>query len=151
MIKSEGIVVEVDAQANAVWVEIPERAAACGSCSSASGCQSGLLGLGGGTRRYQVENRIGAVLGERVSLVVADGTVLRASWFSYLLPAILAICGAFVGQAVGNDPGAIAGTISGLVVGFFYLRWNDGRIRRSSAVLGLDRPQAAACHLSESI
>lgn len=151
MIRSEGTVVAVEADSNQVWVEIPERASACGSCSSAAGCQTGLLGKGGGARRYRVENRIGAAPGDRVSLVVADGTVLRASWFSYFLPAILAIAGALVGQGMGNDLWAIAGTLVGLVVGFAFLRWNEGRIRRSSVVLGLDRPSVAACHLSESI
>lgn len=154
MIQSEGVVVDVDADGRHVWVEIPERAAACGSCSSASGChsKSSLLGAEGGVRRYRVENPIDAKLGDRVSLGVADGTVLRASWFSYLLPALLAVAGASLGQHFGDDPGAIAGTVFGLVIGFGYLRRADRRLRRASVLLlGLDRPPSAVCHLSESL
>ncbi len=151
MISSEGVVVALDAGGQDVWVEIPERASACGQCSSAGGCHSGLIGLGNGARRYRVTNRIGARLGDRVSLTVAEGTVLRASWFSYLMPALLVIAAAAVGQNVGNDPGAVAGTLLGLGGGLFFLRWNETRLRRSGSVLSLERSQVAACHISESL
>lgn len=152
MIRSEGIVVAIDPDRSHVWVEIPGRASACGSCSSAGGCHSGLLGAKDGARRFRVENRIAATLGDRVSLGVADGTVLRASWFSYLLPALLAIAAAGLGQHLADDAGAIAGTVLGLAIGFAYLRWMDRRMRRESMLLlGLDQPRNAACHLSESL
>jgi sigma-E factor negative regulatory protein RseC len=151
MISSEGVVVAIEADSQDVWVEIPERASACGNCSRADGCHSGLIGLGNGARRYRVMNRIGARLGERVSLTVAEGTVLRASWFSYLMPALLAIAAATVGQSLADDPGAIVGTLFGLGGGLFFLRWNETRLRRSGSVLSLERSQVAACHISESL
>lgn len=133
-----------------VWVEIPERPAACGSCSSSGGCHSNPLAGSKGPRRIKLENRIGARVGDTVHLSVADGRVFRASWLSYLLPAILAIAGAAVGQAIGNDAGAVVGTVFGLIVGFVNLRWASTRVGAGQPVLSLERPAASgACHFSE--
>lgn len=148
MIRAEGRVVMVDGAH--VLVEIPERAAACGNCKSAGGCHTGLLGLTGNDRRVRVANRIGARLHDRVSLGVTEGNLLRASWYSYLLPALLAIAGAGAGQTLGGDIPALAGTVFGLIVGFTYLRLVGQRASAKGAMLSLERPRVAACHVSES-
>lgn len=151
MIHSEGTVVELDPVRNEVWVEIPQRASACGSCSSSGACHSGISGVdGGGVRRFKMANRIDARLGDRVSFGVADGTLLRVSCLSYLLPAILAIAFAVFGQSAGGEAGAIAGTVGGLFVGFFWLRRAERRAQQSGGMLSLERPQAA-CHVRESV
>lgn len=148
MIRAEGKVVGVEG--DQVLVEIPERAAACGNCKSAGGCHSGLLGVSGGERIIRVANRIGARVDDRVSLGIADGNLLRASWLSYLLPALLAIAGAAGGQALGGDLFSIAGTLLGLGAGFTYLRHAGGRAHRQGAMISLERPRSAACQWSES-
>ena len=51
-----------------VWVEVPGRAPTCGNCKTADACQTGLLGLNTGPRRYRLENRIGAQVGGVQSL-----------------------------------------------------------------------------------
>jgi positive regulator of sigma E activity len=68
-------------------------------------------GLGTGPRRYRLENRIGAGVGDQVQLTVADGTVWRASLLSYVLPLLLAIGGAAIGQFAAGDAGAVIGNI----------------------------------------
>ena len=149
MIRSEGMVVEVDSERKELWVEIPERSAACGNCSSSGACQTGVYGEGG-ARRYKMANQIDAKVGDRVSFGVADGILLRASWFSYILPAVLAICIGAVGQGMGGDPGAIAGTLVGLAIGFFWLRRTERRAKESGEILSLERPQAM-CHVRELV
>lgn len=152
MIHSEGTVVALDAERNEVWIEIPQRASACGNCSSAGACHSGLNGIKGenAARRYRMPNRIGARIGDRVSFGVAESTLLRVSWLSYLLPAILAIVFAAVGQAAGGESAAIAGTVIGLLFGFFWLRRAERLAQQSGGMLSLAQPQAT-CHVRESV
>jgi positive regulator of sigma E activity len=146
--QSEAKVIAVDA--GVAWVEIPERPASCGSCASSGSCHSNPLSGGKGPRRIKLENSIHAKVGDSVYLSVADGRVFRASWLSYLLPAILAIAGAAVGQSIANDAGAVIGTVLGLVLGFVNLRRAGRRMSPGQPMLSLERPAASgACHFSE--
>jgi positive regulator of sigma E activity len=120
-----------------VWVEVPERAPNCGSCKTADACQTGLLGLSAGPRRYRLENRIGARVGDHVQLTVADGTVWRASLLSYVLPLLLAIGGAAIGQFAAGDVGAVTGMLAGLGCGLVLLRRNEIRARSDASVFSL--------------
>lgn len=127
MSQCEAVVVAV--AGGEVWVEVPERAPSCGNCKTVDACQTGLLGLGTGPRRYRLENRIGARVGDQVQLTVADGTVWRASLQSYVLPVLLAIGGAAIGQFATGDPGAVLGMLAGLGCGLLLLRRNELRAR----------------------
>lgn len=120
-----------------VWVEVPERAPSCGSCKTADACQTGLLGLGTGPRRYRMKNRIGAHVGDQVQLTVAEGTVWRASLASYVLPVLLAIGGAAIGQFAAGDAGAVLGTLAGLGCGLLLLRRNELRARSNASLFSL--------------
>ena len=120
-----------------VWVEVPERAPNCGSCKTADACQTGLLGLSAGPRRYRLENRIGARVGDHVQLTVADGTVWRASLLSYVLPLLLAIGGAAIGQFAAGDVGAVTGMLAGLGCGLVLLRRNEIRARSDASLFSL--------------
>ncbi len=135
MTRCEAVVVAVAGRE--VWVEVPERAPICGSCRTADACQTGLLGLGIGPRRYRLENRIGACVGDHVQLTVADGTVWRASLLSYVLPVLLAIGGAAIGQFAAADAGAVAGTLAGLGCGLVLLRRNELRARSDASLFSL--------------
>lgn len=120
-----------------VWVEVPERAPNCGSCKTADACQTGLLGLSAGPRRYRLENRIGARVGDHVQLTVADGTVWRASLLSYVLPLLLAIGGAAIGQFAAGDVGAVTGMLAGLGCGLVLLRRSEIRARSDAGLFSL--------------
>ena len=120
-----------------VWVEVPGRAPTCGSCKTADACQTGLLGLSAGPRRYRLENRIGARVGDRVQLTVAEGTVWRASLMSYVLPLLLAIGGAAVGQFAAGDVGAVLGMLAGLGCSLLLLRRNELRARDDTSLFSL--------------
>jgi positive regulator of sigma E activity len=135
MSQCEATVVAVEGQE--VWVEVPERAPSCGNCEAADACQTGLLGLGTGPRRYRLANRIGARIGDHVQLTVADGTVWRASLLSYVLPLFLAIAGAASGQFAAGDAGAVVGMLAGLSCGLFLLRRNELRARCDANLFSL--------------
>lgn len=124
--------VVVAASGNEVWVEVPARAPICGNCKTADACQDGLLGLSAGPRRYRLESRTGVRVGDHVQLTVADGTIWRASMASYVLPVLLAIGGAAVGQSMAGDAWAMAGTLAGLACGLAVLRGNEIRARHAN-------------------
>jgi len=134
---SQCAAVVVAVEGREVWVEVPERAPTCGGCKTADACQTGLLGLGTGPRRYRLENRIDARVGDHVQLTVADGTVWRASLMSYVLPLLLAIGGAAIGQFAAADAGALAGTVAGLGCGLVLLRRNEIRARSDASLFSL--------------
>lgn len=135
MSECDALVVEVSG--DQVLVEVSGRAPACGNCSKPDGCQGGLTGLSTGPRRYRLDNRTGARVGDRVRLTVADGTLWRASLASYLLPVLLAIAGAAVGQFWAEDPGAVAGMFAGLGGGLALLRRKEMRARHENSPLSL--------------
>lgn len=138
MIQCDAIVVAV--APDHLWVELPQRATACGSCKSADGCQTGMLGLMPGPRRYRLNGSPGAQVGDRVSLQLAHGALWRASLLSYVLPLLLAIGGALLGQVTGGDSAAMIGTLTGLGLGFALLRGNELRARRMPGLFSL-QPQ----------
>jgi sigma-E factor negative regulatory protein RseC len=135
MTHCDAVVVEVIDKE--VWVEVPERTAACSNCKTPEACQSGLLGLRSGPRRYRLDNQVGAQVGDRVQLVVAEGAVLRASFTSYLFPVLLAIAGAAIGQSFEGDLSAVLGTILGLGGGLAILRLGELRARHSGSKYSL--------------
>lgn len=127
----------VAASGNEVWVEVAGRAPSCGNCKTADACQTGLLGLAAGPRRYRLENRIGAQVGDQVQLTVAEGTLWRASVWSYGVPLLLAIVGAMIGQSLSGDAAAVAGTLAGLVCGMVVLRRREVRARGEGSLFSL--------------
>ena len=135
MSQCEAVVVAITGRE--VWVEVPERAPSCGSCKTVDACQTSLLGLAKGPRRYRLENRIGARVGDHVQLTVADGTVWRAALMSYVLPLLLAIGGAASGQFAAGDAGAVTGSLAGLGCGLVLLRRNEIRARGDASMFSL--------------
>lgn len=131
--------VVVDLLGDEVLVELPPRAAACGNCEQAGSCSEGTL-MAAGPRRYQLPNRIGARIGDRVELTVEDGSLWRASFGAYLLPLLLALAGAAAGQPLGGDAGAAAGLVAGIAAGLVLLRRRELQLRRDSSIISLQFP-----------
>ncbi|MDP1985255.1 MAG: SoxR reducing system RseC family protein [Sulfuritalea sp.] len=135
MSQCDAVVVAVSG--SEVWVEVPGRAPACGNCKASDACQDSLLGLSAGPRRYRVANPIGARVGDHVQLTVADGTLWHASLMSYVLPLLLAIGGAGIGQSLAGDAWAVAGMLAGLGGGLVVLRRDEIRARREGNLFSL--------------
>ena len=129
--------VVIEASGSEVRVEMLGRVPACGNCPSPESCQNGLLGLSAGPRRYWLDNMIGARVGDHVQLTVADGTLWRASLASYVLPLLLGIGGAVIGQSMAGDVWAAVGTLSGLACGLGLLRRKEMRARHDGSLFSL--------------
>lgn len=95
------------------------------------------MGMSAAPRRYRLENKIGARVGDHVSLAVADGELLRVALASYVLPVLLAIGAAVMGQSVAGDAGSMAGAVAGVACGIVLLRSKEIRVRRVGGLFSL--------------
>lgn len=98
----------------------------CGRCHEEGGCGGQQLTqmFCAGPKTYQVNNKIGADIGDRVTIAIADGSVRQTANLAYGVPLIGCICGAVVGSSLAGDGGAMLGAVSGLVLSFLYIRFH---------------------------
>ena len=146
MNETPGVVTRVEG--DLAYVEIGARAAGCGRCHEVGGCGSNLMG-GAQTqapRTYRLPNRIGACVGDEVVLTIPDGALLKVSLLAYLLPVLLIIVGAALGERI-SDGIAIVGSLLGLVLGIGMLRYAQSRLMASREPLLSIRIKACAFHL----
>lgn len=129
-LEARAIVTRVEA--GQTFVEAAQ-ANGCGQCNG-KGCGTAKLSqvFCSRPRQFQVDNQIDAVVGDRVVVSIADGTVLRGIGLVYLLPLALLVVGAALGSSVADqdtqrDAYAAAGAAFGLVGGFLLSRWLDSR------------------------
>lgn len=126
MSESEALVTRV--AGDFAEVEVAALPSACAKCADQGGCGK----LQAGPRRYAVRNTIGACVGDRVLLSVADGAVLNAAMLSYLMPVAFVIGGAAAATAwLGDGLPAVAGAAIGLLVGLVLLRISHLRMLTS--------------------
>lgn len=139
MSDSEAVVARLEGED--AWLEVC-KPSACGSCESAEACGSGR------TKRLQrVHNTIGACVGDTVIVSVADGAVLKAALWSYLMPLLAALAGAGAGTALVGDLGALVGTLSGLAAGIALLRVVGARLAAAREPLLAMRIKSAVVQL----
>lgn len=104
----------------------------CGRCHEEGGCGGQQLTqmFCSGPKTYRVKNSVGAVIGDRVRVGIAPGSVSKTANFAYILPLTVALAGAALGTSLGGDATGILGAICGLVIAFAYIRFrmrsNDG-------------------------
>lgn len=136
-LETRATVVRVDGPVS--FVEAAQTGS-CGQCSG-KGCGSAKLSQAfcRGPRQFRVDNPVGAKVGDQVVVSVADGAVLRGIGLVYLVPLLLLVAGAALGNAVAatdvqRDGYAAAGGAFGLIAGFFLSHWLDsmqsGRLPR---------------------
>lgn len=109
------------------------QTSSCGQCGG-KGCGTAKLSKAfcSEPRQFQVDNAIGAAVGDQVVVSVADGALLRGIGLAYLLPLALLVAGAAFGSAMAGEDAqrdgyAAAGAALGLIVGFLLSRWLDSR------------------------
>ena len=97
----------------------------CGRCHEKGGCGGQQLTqmFCSAPKTYRVDNSLGALLGERVTIAIASGSVRRTANLAYGVPLTAAIAGAVLGTPLGGDAGAILGAGAGLVLSFFFIRF----------------------------
>lgn len=134
MIEAKGTVVSVEG----ALAEVRLDETGCGRCHEEGGCGGHNLGamLCRTPRIYRVDNPAKAQVGQRVTIVVAEGAVRRSATLAYGLPLFVLLLGAASGQVVSGELGAIAGAVLGLLSG-----WGVSRIlQRKRATEGLHQP-----------
>ncbi|MGC3964362.1 MAG: SoxR reducing system RseC family protein [Rhodocyclaceae bacterium] len=124
------------ADARLAIVRVVKTSGGCGRCDEPGGCRSAMLGevLGPRCGEYAVDNVLAAVPGTRVTLEVPDGAPLRAAVLAYLVPLLLMLCGAALGQwLTASDAWAAAGAMAALALSLGILR--RGRAHHSMRLL----------------
>jgi sigma-E factor negative regulatory protein RseC len=113
------IVRELDADGALVEVE----QGGCGRCHEQGGCggQSLTRMFCSEPKKYRVVNDAGAVVGDRVVVAIAAGSVRKSANLGYVLPLTATIAGAVLGMQLGEDPGAMLGAVAGLLLSFLYV------------------------------
>ena len=104
MIEERAVVAE--AGIGYAWVEI-QRQSACGTCQASSGCGSAALAKVWGVRSVRTRVRSAGSLrpGDEVIIGLTDGVLLRGALLVYLLPLMLLLAGALLGETVLVDAG----------------------------------------------
>jgi sigma-E factor negative regulatory protein RseC len=131
MIEEQAVVVE--AGDGYAWVET-QRRSACGACAASGGCGTAVLAKAWGDRRSRVRavSTLPLQSGDTVIVGLAEGALLRGSLLVYLLPLVLLLAGALLGQAAfagaGEEPVVLASAV-GLGLGFLAARVLSRRLR----------------------
>lgn len=123
MLIEQGTIVEI---ADSELVVQVIQQSTCGSCAAQKGCGQGVLAKylsGSQFVRVTLKQRPATdfYVGEQVELGVEESAMLRAAFLVYLVPLLLLIAGATLGNLI-SEPFAIFMGLSGLVVGGIYVR-----------------------------
>ena len=108
------------------WV-VSAAPSSCGACGG-KGCGSSLFARALHAREpeYRVENSIGACVGEAVVIGLPDGALLNAALSGYIVPLLLLLAGAALGQWIAGEAGAVAGCLLGLGLAALNLKRGRG-------------------------
>ena len=123
MIESPARITRVEG--DCAWV-VGVAPTSCGACSG-RGCGSSLFArvLHPDEPEFRVDNPIGAQPGEAVVVGLPDGALFAAALAGYILPLLLLLAGAALGQHIAGELGAVAGGLCGLGLAALYLRRRD--------------------------
>jgi sigma-E factor negative regulatory protein RseC len=123
------------------WVET-ERSGTCGGCAANKGCGTSVLAKVLGQRRTRVHvlNSVGAAVGDRVVIGIAEEALVRGSAAVYLVPLLGLFAGAVSGAnlwewwtgTTADWPAILAGA-TGLAAGLIWVRQYGARIRYNPA------------------
>jgi len=122
MLETSAIVVQVDGASTLVK---PDQSG-CGQCKG-KGCGASKLSqlFCRTPRQFQVENPINANVGDKVIVSIGDGVIMKGVGLIYVLPLLLLVVGAFLGNAITveqQDLYAAVGATIGLAAGFMMIK-----------------------------
>ena len=121
MIDAQGTITAV----NGDTAEVLMDETGCGRCHEEGGCGGNNLGkmLCASPRRFEVLNPGNSAVGDRVTVVVAEGAVRRSALLVYVVPLLALLVGALGGSALAGEIGAIVGAVGGLLGAWLILRY----------------------------
>lgn len=114
---------------------------ACGDCHAC-----GVANLAGETtHEVTAHNRVGAKIGDRVSLELSERKVLKASAISFGVPFVAFICGTLLGYYLISPLTGLSEPLAALIVAavllacsFFPVRWLGDREEFEFRITGID-------------
>ncbi len=111
-------------EGDTAWV-VSAAPSSCGACGG-KGCGSSTFAriLHPKEPEYRVDNQFGAQPGEAVVVGLPDGALFKAALVSYLIPLLLLLLVAAIGQQLAGELGAVFGGLLGLVLAGWNLRRN---------------------------
>lgn len=124
-----------------IWVETIQTSS-CTACSAKSGCGQSLLNsIFAGKRHYVKVSTKGfhapVQLHDEVELAIPEDVMLKGSFWVYLLPLLLLISGALLGEhfqlTENMDVSAAIGALIGFLAGLMALRLHAFRHRHNPA------------------
>ena len=134
MIEEIGTVVELKSKGRAVV--LCQKSSMCENCATSGACS---LGDDNRSRAVEVQNLIGASVGDRVRIAANTKNFLQSSFFLYIVPLIALVIGAAVGSALGSMlPLGIDPNLLSAVFGVFFLAGSFLVIRVGSGALQED-------------
>ena len=112
MALEEGIIIKqgTKGQHQTAWVKIV-RSGACESCSSRDSCKVN----GGQGEEVEVANDINARIGDRIQIMMATGSLLKATFLLYLFPILCMILGGLIGHWISQKM-MISGSVLSVIV-----------------------------------
>jgi sigma-E factor negative regulatory protein RseC len=120
MTEHEAVVTRLDG--DYAWLDV-HVASGCSNCTQSACAERAQRGP------QRVRNTVGARVGQQVIVSVPEGAVLKATFWSYVLPLALMLLGAASGLTLAGDAGAVAGMALGLVAALAALRRVELRAR----------------------
>lgn len=115
----------VGADEDYVWIA-SDRGSVCQSCSARVGCGQKLLGqiTASGSGYLKIANTIGAKTGDKVTVGIAENTLLLSSLLVYLIPlvAMALLAGMVDALWVVGEGVIIAAGASGFLLGFLLVK-----------------------------
>jgi len=119
MIDASGMITAIDG--DYAIVQMDETG--CGRCHEQGGCGGNNIGkmFCNAPRTFRVLNPGHSAINDRVTIVIAEGTVRRSATLAYGLPLLALILGALTGTALSGEIGAIIGALIGLLCSWLAL------------------------------
>ncbi len=131
MIEEFGTVIELKGKHTAVVM--CKKSSLCEHCASSGVCN---IGEDGHVRMIEVQNSIGASIGDHVCIATTTRSFLQSSFLLYIVPLIALVIGAVVGKLVGErlDTGLDPNLLSA-IFGVFFMIGSFVLLRVGSSVL----------------
>ncbi len=98
MIEETGTLVELKGKRTAVVM--CKKSSLCENCATHSNC---MLGDDGRTRLIEVQNSLGANVGDQVLIATTTKSFLQSSFLLYIAPLIALVIGAASGKLIGEN------------------------------------------------
>jgi sigma-E factor negative regulatory protein RseC len=131
MIEEFGTVIELKSKHTAVV--LCKKSSLCEHCATSGSCT---IGENGHVRMVEVQNALGAAVGDHVLIATTTKSFLQSSFLLYIAPLIALVIGAVVGKLVGErlDTGLDPNLLSA-IFGVFFMIGSFVLLRVGSSVL----------------